>query len=176
MNKRLAIFLLASILAPFAGIYVYLEYKMLIIKEEAEQSIRSGLPEKDIVLIKLSLVESKKKLIWKHDREFEFEDHMYDIVDINLVGDTVMIACYKDIKETVLKDQVEKIMAEALGHDPVHQNQTQQLKNFFQSGFQKATFNWKPAEIPFIEISYKSLNFNLSSVNLSPPVPPPKSA
>ena len=82
-----------SILAPFAGIYIYLEYKMLIIKEEAELSIRSGLPEQDIFLIKLSLDESKKKLIWKHDREFEYEDHMYDIVDIDLIGDTVLIAC-----------------------------------------------------------------------------------
>lgn len=176
MNKRLAIFLLVSILAPFAGIYIYLEYKMLIIKEEAELSIRSGLPEQDIFLIKLSLDESKKKLIWKHDREFEYEDHMYDIVDIDLIGDTVLIACYKDIKETILKDQVERIMADALGHDPVHQNQSQQIKNFFQSGFQKAAFNWKPADIPFILLSYKSLNFNLASVNLSPPVPPPKSA
>jgi hypothetical protein len=174
LKHFLAILLTIVLLAPIAGSLIFFELRKSFIRNEVENKILSGLSQKEIMTLKFSLAETKTRLNWKHAREFEFEGQMFDIMDINLVGDTVIVSCFLDQKETRLKIQKEKIIAKALGHDPLGKNHSEKIKNFFNSGFHLVLFDWKPADLSSKIVPVANPVSHFCSIALSPAAPPPK--
>jgi hypothetical protein len=136
--------------------------------------IRAGLPGKDIVLLKFTREESATRLTWKHSREFEYNGQMYDIVDQSLSGDSIFYTCYKDQKETRLNDKKERLIAKALGQDPVQKNQAERIKNLFNTVFSRDVFAWQPYLPQPSIFNFSFLIFNFSLFTQAPPSPPPK--
>jgi hypothetical protein len=173
--KKLPVILLLLILtAPFLGTYIFIQYKKNNIRKEVTGLIIEGLAEKNLVLLKFTREESETGLTWKHSREFEYNGQMYDIVDQSQSGDSVFYTCYKDHKETRLNAKKEKLIARAIGQDPVQKNQTERLKNLFNTVYSRDAFAWKPDPPQPTNIHYSLFTIHYSLFTQSPPSPPPK--
>ena len=174
MKTSVVIFLIFCLTAPFTGTYIFLGYKKNKIKSEVNELILKEKAKKDLVVLKFTHEESKTRLTWKHAREFEYNGQMYDIVDQKTEGDFIAYTCYKDHKETRLNREKEKLIAKALGQDPVQKKQTERLKNFLKSVFQHEISAWKPFISQSCNIHYAPNIKHYSLFLESPPSPPPK--
>ncbi len=56
-----------------------------------------------MVRLKFSKTEITTKLNWKHSKEFEFNNQMYDVVDKVVTRDSIRYWCWWDFKETEIK-------------------------------------------------------------------------
>jgi hypothetical protein len=174
LKKFIAILLLICLVAPFTGSYLFIHYKRNKIRKEVTALILKDLEKKDIAVLKFSGEEVKSLINWKHDSEFEYNGHMYDVVDQHYEGDSVILTCYKDQKETSLNHEKQKLIAKSLGQDPVQKNLSERIKNFFSTVFQKDVFAWKAFITPYEIVHFASLNQHLAFLSLNPLFPPPK--
>ena len=159
---------------PFIGSFLLYNYEKKKIRKEVNNIILKEPDAKGLVVLFFTAEEILTKLNWKHAREFEYNGQMYDIVDQKTEGDFIAFTCYKDHKETRLNREKEKLIAKALGQDPVQKKQTERLKNFLKSVFQHEISAWKPFLSQSFNINY-ALNIKHYSLFLeSPPSPPPK--
>jgi hypothetical protein len=174
MKHFFAILLTSVLLAPIAGSYFLFEFKKSLIRNEVEKKIHSGLSQTETMTLTFSLEDAKTKLNWKRAREIEYNGHMYDILDLTVTGDTVVYSCYMDHKETRLNYQKENLIAKALGHDPLQKQQNERVKNFFNTIFRQEVFNFNYHPVLSVELQFSTINFQFSTISLSPPSPPPK--
>lgn len=167
--------MIGILLAPVMGtLAVFHLYRYQIRKEVTEIIIR-GMKEEWVDLA-FSSSEINTKLKWKHSLEFEFEGHMYDIVEQRIEGDTVIYTCYKDDKETRLNQELDKTVARALGQDPVQKNRNERIANFFKNLYQPAYFNFDLNPECRQHATSTIDNRQLAIIWISPPSPPPKQA
>lgn len=166
--------LLASLTAPFWGTYIFLKHNKNKIRKEIAGMILTGLDKKDLILLKFTKEETETELNWKHAGEFEYNGQMYDIVEKHQAGDTTWYYCYKDNKETRLNSEQDRLVARAMGQDPVQKSQTEKIMNFFKTFYRPDVFNWKPFTSLTSIFHFSFFIFNYSSLSLSPPAPPPK--
>jgi hypothetical protein len=176
LKTSVVIFLLACLLLPFSGSYLFFHFKKGRIKNEIIVKIEAGLQEKDLIILGFTKEEIETRLDWKHSREFEFNGRMYDIVRQSQAGDSVFYTCYQDHKETRLNAEKEKLIARALGQDPFQKKQTERIKNFFNTVFSQDAFSWKPCLIQPSTFHYSLLVFHYSLFAQAPPYPPPKNS
>ena len=141
---------------------------------EISAMINKGLNEKDLIILKFTDKETKTKLNWKHSREFEFDGHMYDIVEQGREGNSFWYKCYRDHKETRLYKEKEKLIAKALGNDPFQKKQNEKIRNFFKTVFQLDDFIKKDVIFNPSIIHYSLFTIHYSLFLPSPPTPPPE--
>jgi hypothetical protein len=147
----------------------------MMIRKEISELLNSGSNAKDLVTLKFTREEALNSLNWKHHREFEFNGEMYDVADKGTNGDTLWFRCYKDHKETRLNMQKDKLMAKALGSDPLKKSQEKQIKNFFQTLFSQDKSAWNPYQALPSPFHYSLFTIHYSLFSDSPLSPPPKS-
>ena len=130
----------------------------------------------DLVLLKFSTEEVKTKLKWEHAREFEYLGEMYDIVDVEVKGDSIFYKCWWDYEETVLNKKLKKLVATAFDRDESNREGQNNLFIYLRSFFFTDTCEWQSINLPNIEFVYcgslRDILFN--SLWLPPPTPPPK--
>ncbi len=174
IKTALALILLLGLFLPFAGSYLFFNYREKTVKKEVSALILSGIKEDQLVNLTFATAEIDKQLTWKHSREFEFDGHMYDIVRQSMHGDSITYACFRDHKETRLFREKHKTIAKALGHDPLQKKQNERLRIFFSNVFLQENQSRKHV-LSFNAITHYSLNIkHYALVYIIPPSPPPK--
>ena len=58
----------------------------------------AGIDKSELVLFKFSKEETTTKLNWKHAKEFEFNQQMYDVVEKQVSKDSIHYWCWWDFK------------------------------------------------------------------------------
>ena len=99
-GKLTGIFLLLCLVVPIATTFTFLHFHKKQIRREVKRKIIAGIDKNELILLRLSEIESQTKLNWKHSKEFEFNQQMYDIVETEVKGDTIYYWCMRDTKET----------------------------------------------------------------------------
>lgn len=109
--KTLIVFtlLFCVLFDPVVGTYTWLQYKKITIKHEVQRQIDDGIDQSKLVLLKFTKEEIQIKLRWEHEREFEYNDKMYDVIRSESKGDKVYYWCWYDHKETMLNRQLDEI-------------------------------------------------------------------
>jgi uncharacterized protein (DUF952 family) len=159
---------------PVVATFTWLHYQKTVVKKEVNRQIIAGIDNDDLILLKFSKEEAQTKLRWEHSKEFEYNQHMYDVVETVTLGDTVYYWCWPDQKETKLNRQLEKLSAQALGKDHKIREKYERLISFFNSLYYTAFFNWN-VSIPKLFCRQLCLFFDLySSIRIPPPTPPPQ--
>ena len=74
-------------IAPFYGTYLYLSLQQKVIQEAVQRKLEEGIPENELVKLTFFKKEIPKLLKWEHDKEFEYNGQMYDVVKVTDVGD-----------------------------------------------------------------------------------------
>jgi hypothetical protein len=170
----IAIFLIAVLTFPFWGSYSYFHLEKKKIMTEVDRALSTGMDKTKLVNFRFSVEDSKTRLTWKHSREFVYQGQMYDIVEQRQDGEFIVFTCYKDNKETRLENNKEKIIAKAIGQDPVRKNQSEKMTDFFKTVFSSDFFSWNPYFLQPKVFHYSLFTIHYSLFTQAPLSPPPK--
>lgn len=172
-TKLYSIFFLLLLSVPLASTLSFLHIQRRVIRKRVKHTIIAGIPKEELVLLKFTEEETKSKLKWKHEKEFEFEGNMYDIVESIAMDKQIWYWCWSDDEETQLNKKLEALLPSALGNDTKNQQKNNLLiqfsKQLFCSGLEVST-DFSSVIRKFISPPTKKLHH----LNLSPPSPPPQ--
>lgn len=88
-----------------------------------------------LVLLSFDAELAATQLRWEHDREFEFEGMMYDVVEAESCEGMVHYWCWPDGEETSLNRLLEELVAFATSADGSNQNERNSQLDFYASLF-----------------------------------------
>ena len=176
LNRKVAGILLFFCLAvPLAATLTFLYYQKKQVRKEVKRQIIAGIDQEDLVLLKFTQAAAHTLLKWEHAEEFEYNDQMYDVVSLDVRGDTIYYWCWWDNAENKLNKQLDELLAYALGTDtPQQEEQQKRLTNFYTSLFCESlperdiltACKTARVTIPYT-VAY-------STVFFPPPFPPPR--
>lgn len=172
MKTQVSIFFLLILFLPSVGTTLWFFHRQKEIRREVKHQLISGL--EDTELAHLSFTENElASLEWKHEKEFKFEGHMYDVVKRKKVGDTYHFWCWKDDKETALYQQFESLLAQLSTPVPDDQRSTLKWLQFHNTLFCNSLQGWqltpiKEMKIP-VAVPYINLYHSIDLGALSPP-------
>ncbi len=112
MRKIIPVFLAFLILYNGLGYIIVFKSFQYAIRKEVKRKIKSSVPEKDLIIIKLTSadISSCKNGYKKIDiNEFRLSGKMYDIVRTEVSGDTTILHCFNDTKEEQLFSNLDRI-------------------------------------------------------------------
>lgn len=168
------IFLILMVL-PFVGAWIWLEGRMHAARYDARIAMSATDQEESLVLWKFTQQEVNTVLRWEHDREFEYDGEMYDVVRSEAHGDTTWYWCHHDRKETKVRKALASFVAAWMGAGPQQQQDQQRLFDFFKSLYssnapQVAHLLPDIGPIPAVPFTGQLLE-----IAASPDAPPPRS-
>jgi len=97
-------------IAPFYGTYFYLSLQQKAIQEAVKRKLKEGILENELVKLTFSKKEIPSLLKWEHDKEFEYNGQMYDVVEVTEIGDSLQYLCWWDKAETATKKNKQKLL------------------------------------------------------------------
>lgn len=173
MKKVISIFLLLCLIVPFAGTVSWFHYQKKSIKKQIKHQIIAGIDKDELVLFTFTIEETKTILDWEHSKEFEYNNNMYDIVKADTIGNRVNYWCWWDHKETKLNKHLTKLLTDFLGEDNENKETKVRFANFYLSLFHTNNQPWTALKNnTSIEFNFEYI-VDYTSLQLSPPTPPP---
>ncbi len=136
--KLVGISLFICLVAPLVATFTYMHHQKASVRKELKHRIIAGIDRDELVLLKFSIEESRTKLRWEHEKEFEFAGQMYDIVEKEISGDTIHYWCWWDHEETKLNRQLDDLVAKVLGNNPQRKDRQDKTVDFLK----KLYFNY----------------------------------
>lgn len=172
-NSLLSISLVSILILPFLGTYGWLSYQKYLIKEEVKERLISGIEPSELVQLTFTIEESQSLLNWEHEREFEYNDQMYDIVDVDTVGNEIVYSCWWDHAETAINIELKKLLTVALESNQKHKQQQQTLVKTIQFEYVKTElfFDLNTSICNVVPAFFYSFSFTSISLNLDNPPP-----
>lgn len=141
------------------------------IRKEVKQLILEGMNETDLTTF-IFTQQEYDALYWEHSKEFEFEGVMYDVVRKSRLGNKWEIVCWKDIKESIQNERLDKLIAKLLSGDQDEENKP--VERLVLSLYYSPLIHYA---MP-ITVSDKSLDFfylpSVSNYKSGPNSPPPQ--
>lgn len=174
MNRSAAILLFLCLWAPFAGTWFGLHWQIASVKKEVKRNLIAGLDKNELVLLRFSQADAAIVLRWEHEKEFEFQGQMYDIVERQTIGDTVIFRCWWDHAETRLNVRLAQLVENALGDDPQKKESETRLQNFLRTLFPPESIPLFPLLSPENAPHFAICLPSFSSLPHAPPAPPPE--
>ena len=139
------------LIAPAVVTYSWLQQRKHAVKKEVKWKMIAGINKSELVLLKFSKAETTTNLNWKHSKEFEFNNQMYDIVDKVVSKDSIHYWCWWDFEETKLNKQLGNLLAGVYQHDSKSKERQDLVYKFYKSIYFQPVFSW----LPFIKVSQK---------------------
>lgn len=132
-----------------------------------------GIDKDELVMLTFTREEATTELKWKHSKEFGYRESMYDIVEADTSGNTITYWCWWDYQETKLNKQLYRLLADFLGSDNKNKDTRDQFMQFYKSLYCSEKSLWT-ADVPDLGNQRKSGYQNsYTSIQLTPPTPPP---
>ena len=164
--------LLMSLTAPILTAVGWLAYHREMVREQLEHELYLTADESELVTLTFSVSDSKTQLEWEHDREFEYQGQMYDVVSSKSTTDSITYVVIWDRAETKIKAQLATLLDRSVQDDPEHQSTRQQLQSFLTSLFAEQLFEWhaiNASELKQGKTLYGEKHFNSYQKVPSPP-------
>jgi hypothetical protein len=173
MRKAISVAALFFMLFQPAGYLFIFKIQQCVFREEIKQQIKAGVPEEDLVLLKIArTLEAKPDPAFRriHEGEFRYNGEMYDIIRRETHGDTTWYYCLSDEKETQLFANLDDLVKR---QNTEQQQQLARLLHLIGSLF----FDSRD-EVHLVysaeEIELPNYLFSLKTWADTPPTPPPE--
>ena len=173
-RKYIGILLLFVLIAPAMITYVWLQHQKSLVKSEVKWQMIQGIDKAELVLLKFAQAETHSKLAWKHAKEFEYNNHMYDIVDKQATADSVFYWCWPDHKETKLNRQLAELVKDVSGNNTQKKIKQVWLLSFYHSLYFQENFSWNTYLSESMDNQFIRFIEPFHSFAFSPPSPPPR--
>lgn len=173
MRTSLGLFLLACLILPFVGTYIWLQQERAEVKRTVFEKIEEGVEPKELVILKFS-EEELSELRWEHAREFEYKGQMYDVVEKRIQGDTIEYVCWWDHEETRLKEEMKQLLAGKEHDFPMKNDQQQRIDTFEKNLYPTTSFFYgKKSRGKHLKKIFPPYTLYYSSPSPTPLTPPP---
>lgn len=170
MRTILGILLLSVLAAPLVGTHASLRQEKCRVKKEVKKRLMAGVDSADLVFFQFSKHDSETLLRWEHEREFEYEEQMYDVVKKIEQGDSILLWCWWDHEETALNKHLRQLLAKSQNNDPRRHEKERRLVCFFLSLFFVEIPN---AHLPRISMEHVGTPPECDTLQSVAPPPPP---
>lgn len=171
-SRIFSIIILIAILTPGIGSFVLLRQRRSEIRREVKHQLIASTSREGLELLKFTK-DQAKALKWKHSKEFEYRNHMYDVVEKIEKGDSIYFWCWWDYEETILNKKLKTLLADIWQQNPQRKNTQDFLVQFYKSLFHQH-INYPENNIQNTELPHNSIyQVDPYLVYLSPPDPPP---
>lgn len=134
-SKFLSIVLIVSLVAPLGIGFVTLHLQKIQIRKIVSETLLNGVEEGEIIELKFTVAQAKTLLKWEHSKEFEYKGQMFDVIEQKIIGDTITYKCWWDRRESAINQQLDELIAKALGNDPFHKDRELKLMDFLKKLF-----------------------------------------
>jgi hypothetical protein len=161
-----------SLFAPLFLTSFYIKMKISDLKNEVRERIESGIEESQLSLLTFTLEKASGTLRWEHDREFEYDGIMYDVVKSDTVGNMVFFWCWKDHRESELNKQLEELAGIAMNKDPIQKENQKKINHFLRCLYYESQ-SFSPAIFDETDIYRNIIGEIFESLIITPPTPPP---
>jgi len=174
-NKHYLMFILIifGLVIPYTSFFISLNYNKIQIKKQIKKSIIAGIKKEELVFLKFSNKETQTILKWKHSKEFEFENQMYDIVSFEIKTDSIFYWCWLDHAETALNKKLNLLTLFALGNSKQNKENHKLISFFYHNLICVDNFNYN-ANLLKINNLFFEYNVNFYNFKPYPIFPPPK--
>lgn len=100
-TQLICVLLLFCLLINISGLFLIFCYRQQEVKWEMKQYLSRNLQHASLTVFAFSL-QDKKNINWEANDEFSFQGQMYDVIKELQLGDTTIVYCVPDSKETAL--------------------------------------------------------------------------
>ncbi len=135
-----------------------------------------GIDKNDLVLLEFTRGQATKEIRWEHDREFEYNEQMYDVVEIIESGNAIYYWCWWDRDETELKKQLSELGKKVLNTDPQNNERHDHVDKFLKSLYSVEKTDIQQILQPLAIILRRIDTDCPHSCFFSPPTPPPRAS
>lgn len=161
-------------IAPFYGTYLYLSLQQKAIQEAVQRKLEEEIPENELVKLIFFKKEIPKLLKWEHDKEFEYDGQMYDVVEVTDVGDSLQYLCWWDKAETATKQNMQNLISEEINKSKPSKHKPVNFSDYYKSIYVFLT----PCSENEIVVPIGRTSFSFAKhegiLSTEPPFPPPK--
>ncbi|TFV94361.1 hypothetical protein E4S40_10050 [Algoriphagus kandeliae] len=152
MKHLLIVILLAfSIAGPMTLGLTAFELRFFQLKENMESRINRNPNDKRIKTLVFTQEESQTLLDWEHEREFEYQGEMYDVLEIKEKGDQIEYLVWHDQEESELKKRESEYEESSRENHSEHQKRNSFHVVFFFENLSSINFWSNPKQVAFQE-------------------------
>ncbi len=173
-NKAFRILLILILILPVGTSLLYLSYQKKLVRKSVKKMIIREMDKSELKLLIFPITQAEN-LHWKHDKEFEYQGKMYDVVQSEEKNGFIYYWCWLDNDETALNKKIDRILSNFLGNNPDKKEKKKQVRDFYKSLFIEdnslAIFYSNGLFEQLISTYY---NAKINDVFLDLPLPPPK--
>ena len=167
-----ALLLLYCFIAPIGLTYAVLKLRQYRVREDVEHQILQGFDKGELLELKFTLAEARS-LEWEHEGEFEYNGQSYDVVNQEILGDSIVYYVWWDKIETQIKNQLAQLVAQALNQDEEQQENQEELIQLLKDIYYQTHFNTLSHFDNYVKSESRSYVQYYISPDWAPPVPPP---
>lgn len=171
----ITLILFTALIGPVLVTTGWLQYHRYATRERIERQLYLTQESTEVVTLTFAKTDIKKLLEWEHNREFEFQGQMYDVIDANETPDSITYRCIWDKAETRIKKQLNQLVAQSLENDTQHHSRQQQIQIQLLKLYFEPTFNWQSKADGIARINHSCCTPNYSQLFYSLDNPPPES-
>lgn len=174
MKQNKSIGLLLIFMLPLFTAVLWQQWRSTQIRKEIKRELSFSVSKEKLTFLKFHKDELVSKLEWEHDKEFVFQNEMYDVVYVEEKEDSNYYWCWRDHRETLLNQQVSTLLKNYLDQNEPYQNQKSQISILLKS----LSLPAEPISFTLIRelitAQYMTLaGLSISSPKKGPDTPPP---
>ncbi len=175
MKKKITgIVLLLTLIAPVVVTMSWLQLEKLQLKKSIKKQLIHSVDREQLTLLKFTQAQTKTELNWKHSKEFEWENNMYDIVEQEIQGDTVLYWCYFDSEETEINHKISLLLQSNWQNNNNKNKNEKRLLHFFKLLYCQENAHKKPMFFYSEKQNDIQKKVNIIQFKVAPPTPPPR--
>ena len=133
---------------PFYFSCAFLLYKKYQIKSEVKERILKGIERKYLVYFHFS--EQTFNDVVSSSEEFYYQGNMYDLVELNKVGNSYHCWCWLDNEESDLGRKLSVLVDQSMGDDTENEEGKKKLTDWFKFLYYHDGFDWSIQQIDVI--------------------------
>jgi len=169
------LFLLMVLLLPAIVSFSWLQHRKYIVRKEVKQYIIKGIDKTELQVLQFHHQEVNQKVQWEHSKEFEFEGKMYDVVEKEMVNDSIRFFCWLDEEETELNKRLKSLLTDVYKNDLPLKMKNDLVFDFYKTLFfyqnELITFKTNFEEQQFQELEYNNKYFyQYHKADIHPPI------
>lgn len=173
MKSRLfGIILMLTLLWPIYFI-CHIVSQRASIRREIKHRIIAGMSRDELVPMKFQKDKYQSILI-PGKNEFKWEGTMYDVVDLEQQGDSVIAWSWRDHRETALDKKMDMLISRVLGSSPQDKERRKQILSFFKLFYYSGSTSTQMFYSIQVNDYQPEKNVRYYSVMFEPPTPPPQ--
>lgn len=161
-------------LLPAVVTFSWLQHRKHVVKKEVKQNIIAGINKLELQILQFHHQEVDQKVEWEHSKEFEFEGKMYDVVEKEIINDSIRFFCWLDEEETELNRRLKSLLTDVYQNDVPLKLKNDLVLNFYKSlFFQNAdliTFNQLFKTVSSKSYYINNYFFQYKNAEIQPPI------